>query len=210
MKVNQSQNDYINHLSEQLQFLNNSCISFDNGFRGEAKRIATTIRVLLHDTPHSTSLLTLLDSKNIYYYSTVSEYNPRNMLAHLGLIGLKMSSTGSEYYPFLEDFPDDGRNKWVTFDKWWTGNVVLSDSKQNKFTRKDLILIGSNKDGGAHVDSKLDDIYAKLSRENSIGWTSVINGIEKPLSDPHLFSIRQMGHEILKTVNSQLPDIITF
>ncbi|MFJ5956563.1 hypothetical protein ACIQC5_11475 [Paenarthrobacter sp. NPDC092416] len=49
--------DDINRLVEQLEFLDSSCAAYDSGSRSEAKRLATTVRVLLHDTKQSTSLL---------------------------------------------------------------------------------------------------------------------------------------------------------
>ncbi len=45
------------HLAEQLQFLEASADAFDRGFRGEAKRMAATIRILVHQTHRSHSLL---------------------------------------------------------------------------------------------------------------------------------------------------------
>ena len=49
--------DFPTHLGRQLQFLHQSCASYDGGFFDEAIRMATVMRVLLHDTKHSTSLL---------------------------------------------------------------------------------------------------------------------------------------------------------
>jgi len=40
-------------LNEQLDFLQASCDRFDDGHRHEAKRIALSLRVLLHDTQDS-------------------------------------------------------------------------------------------------------------------------------------------------------------
>ena len=63
-KISQTQNELLGHLAEQIIFLINSSNSFDDGFQCEAKRVATTIRVLLHDNPpHSVSLLTQLNKK---------------------------------------------------------------------------------------------------------------------------------------------------
>lgn len=208
MKVNQTQDDYKKHLAEQYQFLINSCHSFDSGFSGEAKRIAATMRVLLHDTKQSKSLLGQLGAKNIYYYNTASEYSPTNLLAHLGLVGVVSSPESTKYFPMLDDIPGYDRNIWVTFDTWWEKEIVLSDSKQNKFTRKQLVLLGSNKDGGAHIDPELDDIYAQLSRGNSVGFMSIDHvGQSQPLADPHLFSIRQMGHELIRTLENKFPEL---
>lgn len=63
-KYTQTIEDLHNHLREQLQFLHASANAFDYGFEGEAKRLATTIRVLVHDTRSSTSLLKQLNLKH--------------------------------------------------------------------------------------------------------------------------------------------------
>ena len=44
-------------LHEQLAFLESSAAAFDAGMDGEAKRLAVALRVLLHDTKNSHSLL---------------------------------------------------------------------------------------------------------------------------------------------------------
>ena len=55
-KIDQSLHELINHLKEQILFLKASASAFDEGFDGEAKRLAVTVRVLLHDTNNSISL----------------------------------------------------------------------------------------------------------------------------------------------------------
>ena len=51
-------------LAEQLQFLASSSRAFDQGDLAEAKRIALVIRVLVHDTAMSHSLLAQLGIKD--------------------------------------------------------------------------------------------------------------------------------------------------
>lgn len=50
-------------LSSHVGFLKRSCWLFDQGHEDEALRIATSLRVLFHDTDASTSLLTHLGMK---------------------------------------------------------------------------------------------------------------------------------------------------
>ena len=59
MKIRQTEEELKSHLKEQIQFLLKSAQSYDEGFTSEAKRLAVVIRVLLHDTKKSKSLLTL-------------------------------------------------------------------------------------------------------------------------------------------------------
>jgi hypothetical protein len=51
---------------EALSFLRNSNSAFDNGFEAEAKRLAVTLHVLLHDTANSHSLLQQLGFKSSF------------------------------------------------------------------------------------------------------------------------------------------------
>lgn len=63
--------DFKRQLERQLGFLWRSCQAYDAGHIDEAVRIATVIRVLIHDTQASTSLLKHLDAQNILLSSTV-------------------------------------------------------------------------------------------------------------------------------------------
>jgi hypothetical protein len=46
----QTQDELLAHLKEQITFMKESAISYDNGFESEGKRLAVVIRVLVHDT----------------------------------------------------------------------------------------------------------------------------------------------------------------
>lgn len=63
--TSQNQDALLNHLKEQIFFLQASSSSYDRGFMSEAKRLAVVIRVLVHDTPKSQSLLSQMDKKGI-------------------------------------------------------------------------------------------------------------------------------------------------
>jgi len=57
-------------LGEQLAFIETSCTAYDAGRRSEAVRIGTSLRVLLHDSSRSTSLLMHLGAKQVPILST--------------------------------------------------------------------------------------------------------------------------------------------
>jgi hypothetical protein len=76
MKVPQSKEELDQHLSEQLSFLYRSCQSYDAGVDAGAKRIASTLRLLLHDTTNSTSPLTNLGIKEKINYQHVMGVDP--------------------------------------------------------------------------------------------------------------------------------------
>jgi hypothetical protein len=211
MKYQQTYDELIAHLKEQIQFLLRSAKAYDEGFTSEAKRLATVIRVLLHDTSKSTSLLTQLNKKNISFYDTALDYDPANLLSTHGLIGIQYTTGTPSDTGYIAPLDDGAPPRYlkgkVPFDDWWN-KIVIVDKNKNKLTRKDLIISISNKDGGAHIDPELDKPYADLSRGDSLGWKFVINGAEiASATGPELASIRQICHELLKSLKDEFPEL---
>lgn len=206
----QTQDELLAHLKEQIIFMKKSAISYDNGFEGEGKRLAVIIRVLVHDTSQSTSLLTLLGRKRqMLFYDSASKYNPRNLATSNCLTVMKLSTDEAKYVAPLDDLsPARDKNKRRSFDNWWKRLIIYKDNKNNTFTRSGLVLAVANKEGGAHIDPKLDQAYANLSRFNSLGWKQFVHGEEKDFNNtPILSSIRQIAHEVLKTLKDEFPDL---
>ncbi|MDD3012523.1 MAG: hypothetical protein PHC34_02325 [Candidatus Gastranaerophilales bacterium] len=200
MKYEQNDDELRLQLKDQVQFLVNSSKSFDNGFEGAAKRLATTLRVLLHDKNKSISLLTQLNYKNLLFIDTASEYDPDNLISTMGLVAMEVGSNGAKYVALLDDLPPAKANKKVSFDNWWN-KIVFADKNKSTMSRKDLILNVADKDGGAHVDPTLEQAYANLTRFNSLDWNFHINGEDKKFdSDPAFASIRQIAHEVILTL----------
>ncbi len=199
-KIPQSSPELYTHLAEHLHFLEVSSLAFDTGYEGEAKRLATSLRVLLHDTQKSKSLLGQLNKKDLLFLDTSIEFNPNNLLTHNGLTYAQVSANEAKFIPFLDDKPG-GNIKRTEFEKWWN-KIIIVDNQRNKIRRKDLVLHLANQDGGSHVDPNLDEVYARLSRQNSLGWfveTQNSNGLQ-PLGGSHLASVRQIAHEVISTI----------
>ena len=118
------QGELSSHLKEQVQFIKNSCEAFDNGFDGEAKRLAVTARVLLHDTSKSTSLLQQLGLKGVPFLSSAPGWKPKNGMPYLGLLVISIED-GSFKAPLGNRRPDSYR--WLSFNNWW--NEIVFDDK---------------------------------------------------------------------------------
>ena len=178
----------------EIQFLKNSCESFDNDFKDEAMRIATVIRVLLHDTSSSVSLLEQLNLKSIKFYDSAEDFDPKSLMSHHGLVGLTLGGgTNASFYAGL----GKKEYKMVLFDEWWNKNVI-GDKPENQFTRKDLVLILANKEGGAHVDPSLKEEWYELTRLNSSGWEYTSeDGSSQPVEGVEKYSMRQIAFEVL-------------
>lgn len=141
-KYKQSKEELRNHLIESLNFLKASSSSFDAGFYGEAKRLALTIRVLVHDTDKSKSLLGLLGMKAAMgFFDTANDVYPNNLTSHLGLIGVRSTADGKGgvsvgYFAPLNNLIIGRPNKFVFFPGWWN-KVVIVDLKKNRFSRRE-------------------------------------------------------------------------
>ncbi|MEF1312378.1 hypothetical protein QTO01_20170 [Vibrio mytili] len=207
MAVKQTKQDLLIHLKDSCDFLEISSKAFDEGYIGEAKRLATTLRVLLHDTQNSKSLLSQLKVKvKMRYLNSAYPFDSKNLISHHGLVGLKISDAGGEYSAHLDSFKGD--SNYVKFPDWWN-EIVICDLQKNQFCRRDLVLALSNKDGGAHVDPKLNDTYAALSRGNSVGWTFHSRDDEAgdELLGVELHSVRQIAYECLESIKGKFPQL---
>jgi hypothetical protein len=205
--ISQSSDEIKQHLIESVEFLIKSCMLYDDGDIPEAKRIALEIRKLLHDTRNSKSILAHLEIKNTSFIDTSTGYYSNNFASTHELTFIRSTNTNgqykSEYLPFLDDYIT---KKKLLFDKWWN-NVIICDQYKNTFSRKDIVLSLANQDGGAHVDEEIDSEYYKLARENSVGWVAEKNEDETQIEDVHLATIRQIAHEVIRTLTEQLTEL---
>lgn len=198
------------HLQEQIDFLQSSVEAYDQGKEIEAKRMATIIRTLVHDTVKSKSLLGQLDMKKGKFLSTCHMYEDSSV-AQRGLISTFLGgNTPDKYYAMLDDA---GTSKEIDFEDWWNELIFTAKGENGElvsFSRKDIILVVANQDGGTHVDPEIDLIYAKLSRHNLLGNLWEDGAKWEPYKNPERASIRQISHEMLKTLisgYSKKPDI---
>jgi hypothetical protein len=205
----QSTEELEQHLTDIIEAIKISLEAYDRGSEGEAKRLATSIRVLVYDTKNtkSISLLKLLNKKSIKFYDSSVPLNPESIMPYSGLICTNHTDKGTKYKPILDDDFPNITPRWVTFDEWWNG-VIVKDINGDQLTRKDLVCSIANKDGGAHVDIVLDKVYAELSRHNSLGGFTINSKGSEPIKGAEKAIIRQIAHEILKTLNPDIPKII--
>lgn len=201
-EVPQTQAELETHLQERLHFLESSAASFDTGDGAEAKRLALSIRILLHDTDKSHSLLGHLNLKNIKFYDTAFDYDPNNSATYGGLIAISHARGSEPKYIALLDELSIKRIPQLDFDVWWNKPVfvVFIHQKPRQFSRKELILDVADQDGGAHIDLMIKRTYAELSRQNSLGWMVSARGKVQPMGNPVPVAIRQIAHEVLKSL----------
>lgn len=192
-KIHRSEQDLYNELEEQIYFLESSIINFDQGHFEEAKRIATTLRVLLHDTPSSRSLLQQIGVKDkLWFFDVARYYDGRNLLSDdllLNILAPRLSITD--------------KTPAKHFKEWWEQQVVMSTGGMNPttYTRKQLVLFLANQDGGAHVDPEINKEYYEITRNNKYGWflstEEQLSDESIPLSNNRIkLSVRTIAFEV--------------
>jgi hypothetical protein len=163
MAREQTDAEIIRHLVEQVGFLRRSAAAYDAGDTDEAKRLATTARVLCHDGRSSRSLLGQLGLLNeLRFIDTVPELDepeaparaPDNDVTITAtLFSSPLAPIGGGPQGFAPQLDRAQRSRPKSFQDWW-GTVVIEDPK-NKLTRRDVVLALANQDAGAHVDPEL-------------------------------------------------------
>ncbi len=191
--------DYLVKLRNQLQFLARSADTFDAGEEQEAERLAHHLRLLLHDTSKSRSLLAELGVKDDLRFVDTAAPQARRFERFTGGLWLLDAAQARWEPPF----------DWATahplpFRAWWH-RPVAGDNAGHKFSRRDLVLTVANQDGGSHVDEMLPERYFALSRLNS---QEVMAGSGEdtvpPSNDPVAVAVRQVAHEVERTLRGGL------
>lgn len=159
--------ELFDHLKDQMSFLEVSNRLYKEGKVAEAKRLATTIRVLVHDTASSRSLLSQMGLKETLRWVSSGSVDPTNLIATFNLALFDTSFQG--FCPLPATFIQDV-GSLVDFKTWWS-EPVMKDVEGDQFSRRDIILTLSNKGGGAHVD-KLQRRMRALSKEGSLGLST--------------------------------------
>ncbi len=180
------------HLNEQLGALQRSAQLFDDGYQLEARRMAVTLRIMLHSSKYP-SLLKQLGRDEMDFVDSPQPFDQDNLLSFHGLVSLMFGDGEVSYAAKLDtELPVVP----TPFVRWWEG-IVFADGQSRQMSRADIVLTAADQDGGAHVDGALRADYAGLRHENSLGW---LTGQDiAPSGDPAYAAIRQIAHEVLKT-----------
>ena len=197
---------YRTQLSRQLGFVRRSAQLYDEGYTDEAIRMAASIRALIHSTSDTPSLLRLLGAEKVTLASTCAQTRYGSQLVRfMGLGTLVSGSEGASrsYKPFLSRSPA-GALKHLPVQEWWEQTVYVIESIP--LTRKNIVLMAANKNGGTQVDPKVDPRYTNVSRPGNVGTitSTRFEGMEEErIPGAHLVALRQMAYEVLNS-----PDLL--
>ncbi|MGR2752819.1 hypothetical protein [Agromyces arachidis] len=118
--------EHLEHLHDQLDFIDASCDRFDAGVHAEAKRLAIAVRVLAYDTTVSTGLMTRMGVTQLLPWADGTiPGGPRvvRMAKELGvapvgsLLTVIPSETDATWAPAFTQVPLGPHR--VGFNYWW-------------------------------------------------------------------------------------------
>ncbi len=212
--------DIIEKIIEQIQLLQLSAENFDKGLYMTTLYMATTIRVLFHDTATSVSLIKQLcdiDGMDKNMFEMVSTRKPHKegelVLVGDGLFSLAFGFGGIQCIPFFEH----ATQTKVPFSYWWDEEVVKNVENGYEsptwLSRKDIIILHANKEGGAHVDVVRNEKISNLSKKEALGFTSYYTNLQgesieqETIIDPKKATVRQICFEVLESLYNYCPEL---
>lgn len=144
-------------LRDQYGRLKDAVAGFYEGKEVQALNIAVTLRVLLHETGNSCSLLSRL---NRNYWELDIRDKPLDRRA-VFVVPVRLEITGDGTRRMVRPNFVSPAYQLVPLSRWW--NDEYRSLGAVRLSKKTIVLNVANKDGGAHVDSIIPDSHAMLS-----------------------------------------------
>lgn len=182
-------------LKEQMHFLRTSLtVFYDRGDFAESVRIATIIRVLVHETGVSKPLLKQAqpDGLDLPILDHAGERPGEKSILRFA-VSIRMG-------PTLASAVDLGSSHHLlsTVGAWWNAEVFTFRTRLGRqlvYSRKKVVLILANTEGGAHVDPDEDLDYARLLTDAPISFANY--GVPVDTPDLARFLTAQSGIQML-------------
>lgn len=149
----------IEKLREQKGFLERSLADFLNGHTEEAVRIATSIRVLVHEGRGKP----LLKSFKPNYFDLPILDNAVAQPPNGGKILVRFAPVMISKHG-VQPITDLSNTEETPLGKWWERPCIIATTPEGRsihFSRREIILTLADKEGGAHVDEELPEDYKR-------------------------------------------------
>jgi len=173
----------------------------------EALDVSTPIRVMVHLTGSSASLLSQIDPEywnKLIHFSPLIAPPPRTLesgvqtITQVVPLNIKM---GMKTTSFIRYKGDNNPNSKAPLSSWWS-DPCWDNGGANKISNKEMVLALSNKEGGAHVDGDVTAVYKAAKEQGRI----VIGG--RPVSDVARLGnlVGVAGDELLEYLRDNFPE----
>lgn len=185
-------------LKEQMALLRTSLDGFYAGNFAESLRIATTIRILVHESGRSKPLLKQARSDGLDLQ--IAEHAGEARPAEEEIIRFAVSvrlGPGPTVAPAVD--LRSSHYSLSSVGSWWHRTVFTFPSRvgtQVIYRRKQVVLILANREGGAHVDPDQDPDYSRLLTDQPLAFD--FDGVQVQTPDLARFLAAQSGVEMLQ------------
>jgi hypothetical protein len=207
MSTEERRQFYLKALEEQRHLLRIAIAGMSTGDLTQALHVATTIRVLVHETAGSKPLLKSIQSNYLYLpiFDRMIE-PPRNVAPGVRAITFYCPVSVQISVPAgtvcLMTSLDSTEYRLSTLGAWWN-NACMALPGLGPFGRRDLVLGLANKEGGAHVDARITKRY-KLLLESKFFQYKIGDKDLGPLNISRLVA-GKCGVELLDCLDRNFP-----
>lgn len=209
-KYMRNKNELLNNLKQQIELLRLNCKSYDEGNKIVALQIAATLRTLLHNTARSSSVLNqflnnYVLSEPTFFSVGKNILEPNTIIrSNLTNYSLKVLSDTEVKTGIIPDLHINTKIPNLPFSEWWERFIVLYWDEY-QLSRKDVVLLLANKEGGTHLDPQMPLTLSMLKRNLVTTPRFKINNseilIQKEPMDYLYASVRAIAEETLITFN---------
>lgn len=97
-----------------------------------------------------------------------------------------------------------GQDSYVDFDYWW--NAIVVDNKHGIYlSRRDVTLLLCDKDGGAHIDKEIPQVYERMQSDPYFFFKVSVNSEHVPYVFPPAYAVvRAIAGETVGSINLYL------
>lgn len=192
---------YFDWLENQLTILESHIDNFDSWSDLHALEIATKLRILLHEWTWE-SILSKLKIKNDIRFLDTSLNILWQQQIWIWYSLLTFLAIGSKRWPILPILDLNNDIKLLWFDERWN-KVVLINVNWLTFSRAQIVILVANKLWWTHLDEDLKNKEIGLiTWKEFLFWVWTNNWIRKQIDTIHYFCIRQIAHEVMKSLIS--------
>lgn len=199
--VPRSKENLLIKLREQADLLFASAYGFFEGNSAQSLSIAVRLRTLVYESGISKPLLRQVRSDGLDLQVLDNVGETRQPGEEIFSFSVSLRIDRPAVFPSID--LESTNYKRCSIGAWWNRQVFAfwsqgrqGISKWMTYSRKQVILILANKEGGAHVDSEIDPAYATLLTDQPLNFE--FDGI--PIKTPDLakFLTAQSGVEMLE------------
>lgn len=213
MSAKRTREDLTEAFRRRMRLMRSAEERFDAGDEDAGYDLAVHLRVLLHDTSQSHSILAQLGVKDYLLYPDGAEIPPPQVdppAAGTRKIMISMFAGpwtlrgGDAKWRLVAPLDRGGAHLPLKgFEDWWVAPCG-HDRNGNVFSRRDLVTDAANLDG-AHVAPTLKGKYVALTRDHSLGvdaagpeiTISPTGAPDQPIEgNPALIGIRHVAFEV--------------